>query len=73
LSTLDIKCVKAEDLIGLKIQAYVNDPKRELQDKADIAALIDRSRDLDWERIKEYADLFSEWPTLERLRRLYDV
>ena len=27
-----IKCVEPEDLIGLKIQAYKNDPRRELQD-----------------------------------------
>lgn len=73
LPTLGIKCLRAEDIIGLKIQAYVNNPRRELQDKADIAALIGKHRDMDWDRIKAYADLFAEWPALARLRNQYDV
>ena len=64
-----IKCVGPEDLIGLKIQAYKNEPRRELQDRADIQRLIEVSPSLDWARIKEYADLFSEWPAVENLRR----
>jgi hypothetical protein len=64
-----IGCVQAEDLIGLKIQAYKNDPRRELQDRADIQRLIEVSPALDWARIKQYADLFSEWPAVEDLRR----
>ena len=40
-ANVGLKCVKAEDIIGLKIQAYVNDRNRELQDKADIKALFD--------------------------------
>ena len=64
-----INCVGPEDLIGLKIQAYRNDPRRELQDRADIQRLIEVSASLDWVRIKQYADLFSEWPAVEDLRR----
>ena len=73
LPGLEVKCVRAEDMIGLKIQAYVNNPKRELQDKADIAALIEARDDLDWGRIQEYADLFSQWPAIEELKKQYDV
>ncbi len=73
VAPLGVKCLRAEDIIGLKIQAYVNNPRRALQDQADIAALIERHRDLDWERIKRYADLFSEWPTLARLREDHDL
>lgn len=40
--------VRSEDLIGLKIQAYVNDPSRELQDKADIQSLIENVETMDW-------------------------
>jgi predicted nucleotidyltransferase len=69
LKSLKVNCVRAEDIIGLKIQAYINDPKRELQDKADIQALIEKNPDLDWTLIREYADLFDEWPTLEQLRQ----
>lgn len=64
-----VKCVEPEDLIGLKIQAYKNDPRRELQDRADIQRLIEVSASLDWARIRQYADLFSEWPAIEDLRR----
>ena len=63
-----IKCVLAEGLIGLKIQAYTNDKTRELQDKADIKALIDKSVELDWVKVKAYADLFGEWEFINSLR-----
>jgi len=70
---LGIKCLGVEDIIGLKIQAYKNDPKRALRDKADIQALIELHRLLDWERIKAYADLFGEWATIEEIRGLLDA
>ena len=65
---LPVRVLSAEDLIGLKIQAYRNDPSRELRDKADIQALIQSTAQLDWDRIKIYADLFGEWPTVSALR-----
>ena len=68
-SKTGIKCVSAEGIIGLKIQAYKNDSERELQDKADIKALIDSDSNLDWKRIKKYADLFGEWPFVQSLRK----
>jgi hypothetical protein len=63
-----IKFVKTEDLIGLKIQAYSNDPSRELQDKADIQFLIENVPDLDWQRIKTYADLFNQWEVINEIK-----
>lgn len=63
-----VPCVSAEDIIGLKMQAYKNDPKRELQDKADIQALIEKNG-LDWDKVKYYADHFQEWPFIEDLRK----
>jgi len=62
-----VPVVNAEDLIGLKIQAYKNDPKREFQDKADILALLDRNRALNLQTIRKYADIFGEWPAIEEL------
>lgn len=67
-SVLPIKCLEAEDLIGLKIQAYCNDRRRELQDKADIQFLIRKYPELDWSRIKFFADTFGEWAEIEKLR-----
>jgi len=36
---------------------------------ADIKALIDAQPGLDWVRIKEYAELFGEWPFIESLQK----
>lgn len=65
---LNIYVLKAEDIIGLKIQAYKNDSSRELQDKADIQNLLKLS-EIDLTVVKKYADLFGEWPTIEKLRK----
>ncbi len=64
----EIKFVKPEDLIGLKIQAYSNDPTRELQDKADIQYLMENITDLNWEKIKTYADLFKQWEVINEIK-----
>ena len=64
-----IKHVKAEGIIGLKIQAYKNDIEREFQDKADIKAIIEKTTDLNWDQVKLYADLFGEWPFVQSLRK----
>ena len=65
---LKVRVLSAEHLIGLKIQAYANDPLRKLQDQADIQSLILKHPHLDFAKIKIYADLFGEWPTIERIR-----
>lgn len=62
-----VRCVGAEGLIGLKLQAYLNDPRRELREKADIQALARARPDLDRNEVKRYADLFGQWPVIERL------
>lgn len=64
-----INFVRAEDLIGLKIQAYKNDKNREFQDKADIQFLIEAQNDLlDWKLVKKYADLFDEWEVINEIK-----
>jgi hypothetical protein len=51
--------LEPEDVIGLKVQAMANDPRRRAQDVADIEALMARYRTrLDWARIREYFELF---------------
>ena len=66
---LDVYVLRAEDLIGLKIQAYKNDSSREFQDKADIQSLLRQNPKLDMSLIKHYADLFDEWPVIEALEK----
>lgn len=63
---LGIYVLKPEDIIGLKIQVYKNDPSRELQDKADIQKLI-RLPNIEIQIIKQYAELFQEWSEIEKI------
>jgi hypothetical protein len=60
--------LQVADLIGLKIQAYSNNPKRKLLDLSDIQELIARRPNLDWARVKFFADHFNEWATIEALK-----
>jgi len=55
----EIKIIRAEDLIGLKVQAMVNDNKRWYQDMADIEKIIDKNyNEINIEKVKEYFVLF---------------
>ena len=65
---LDIPVLQVEDIIGLKIQAYHNDPSREWKDLADIAELIRANPELDWERVRSHAALFQAEEKLEEIR-----
>lgn len=65
----NIQFVQPEDLIALKIQAYKNDPSRAFQDKADIQFIIENVEDLDWNKIKKYADLFNEWEVINEIKK----
>lgn len=54
LPTLD-----PEDVIGLKVQAMVNDPERAPRERSDIEMLAQHyGAKLDWERIEEYFQVF---------------
>jgi hypothetical protein len=63
---LAVKVARPEDIIGLKIQAYKNDPSRALQDKADIQNLLNLPN-LDLALIEKYARLFNEWTVISEL------
>ena len=67
LPPLNIRCVGAEDLIGLKIQAISNNPARLMQDQADIVALAKKYPQLDREKVKSYADIFGLWTKIQPL------
>lgn len=61
-----VSVVSREGIIGLKIQAYKNDPRRTLQDKADIQSLL-RQEKINLKKVKQYADLFNAWLEIEEL------
>ena len=52
-----VKVAEASDLIGLKVQAYANNPSRRYGDLDDIARLI-RAGGVDLVRVREYFRLF---------------
>ena len=64
---MGIPVVDATDIIGLKIQAYCNNPKRLLQDLADIQKLIELNS-IDWGRVHFYAEAFNEWERIKSIR-----
>lgn len=64
---LRVPVVDAEALIGLKLQAIANDPRR-LQDEADIQALFDAgTASLDLDLLRDYFQLFERAGDLDRL------
>ena len=67
-----LRAVDPEDVIGLKVQAMVNDPDRRTQELADIERLmVLYGRRLDWDRIEEHYDLFNLGEDGKKLRQRY--
>lgn len=66
---LGVYILKAEDIIGLKIQALCNDPSRELKDLNDVHELIRVCDNLDWEIVEKYANLFNVWNKISHLKK----
>ena len=72
---LSIKVVQVEDIIGLKVQASVNDVLRARGDWADIHMMIraagETGASVDWDLITEYLDVFSLENKLVELKETY--
>ena len=67
-----MRLLQPEDVIGLKVQAMANDPERHAKEEADIQALMEVHRaGLDWERLREYFELFGLVQTWKTLRERY--
>ena len=63
----DVPVVDVEGLIGLKLQAFVNDPARRRQDEADIVALLAlHLPTIDHALLGGYFALFGEQDALQR-------
>ena len=71
--TRGIRVLRPEDIIGLKVQAMVNQPKRKDRETADIQALAAANADLDWERVTQFYALFGLDDELRRLREHLDA
>jgi predicted nucleotidyltransferase len=70
-----VPVVHIEDLVGLKIQALVNDPSRQSRDWADISQMLRHAGDcaipIDWELITDYLSLFDLEEKLDELIATY--
>jgi predicted nucleotidyltransferase len=65
-----VTVIQAEDLIGLKVQAYHNNPKR-LQDRLDIQALVNANwGKLDLSRVRAHFAIFGREKDLDDILRL---
>jgi hypothetical protein len=71
-ANLQLPVVAIEDLIGLKVQALVNDPARATSDWNDILLLVEAARvqrlALDWELLADYLRLFNFEAKLPELK-----
>lgn len=68
----EIKIVRPDDIIGLKLQALVNDPERQEREYADIEALMKQSaKRLDWVVIEEYFGVFNKRKKFAELKEKY--
>jgi len=71
---MKIKVLKPEDIIGLKIQALVNNPKREANEYYDIELLINHfKKDIEWNIIEEYFKIFKLEKKYEEIKKKYEV
>jgi hypothetical protein len=61
-----VRVADASDLIGLKVQAYANNPRRRHEDLGDIARLL-RFGDVDLARVRDYFRLFDRERDLDEL------
>ena len=67
-----VRVLQPEDVIGLKVQALVNDPDRRAKETADIEALLEvHGAVADWSRLEEYFALFGLQAECRRLRERF--
>jgi hypothetical protein len=67
-----LRAAGPEDVIGLKVQAMVNDPERKPQEVADIEMLMRLyGAKLDWQRIADFYDTFGLKDEADRLKQRF--
>jgi predicted nucleotidyltransferase len=70
--TIIIKVLLPEDIIGLKVQAFINQPERKIYELEDIKKLIQANlTTINWEIIKEHFTLFKLNAIYKELRENY--
>jgi predicted nucleotidyltransferase len=71
-NSIELKVIAPEDLIGLKLQALVNDETRREHELADIRMILKHFADhLDWTIIEDHFILFNQQPLFKQLKERY--
>jgi len=66
----DVKILRPEDIIGLKVLSSTNDPDRASKDRWDIEDLMRRFHDtLDWQLVRDYFKLFNREEEFKKLKK----
>lgn len=66
---LSVMVLRPEDIVGMKLQAIKNNPRREQGDTADIEALLSLHKDdLDWGLVEKYFNIFEMSDLLKKIR-----
>jgi len=75
LGDLSIRVVHLEDIVGLKVQALVNDPSRAGRDWADIRMMLEgagqQGTAIDWLLLTDYLEIFHLKARLSELKGYY--
>ena len=75
LGDLSIRVVQMEDIIGLKVQASVNDPARVTRDWSDIRMMLETAGEqgavIDWQLLADYLEIFHLEARLPELKGYY--
>lgn len=73
--SLRLPVVQIEDIIGLKVQAGVNDPRRCHRDWSDIREMLETCAEsghpVDWRMLEDYLNLFKLGEELEVMKSWY--
>jgi hypothetical protein len=68
IKDIDVRVAMPEDIIAMKLDAIKNNPKREIQDWADIQAIVEVLGDkLDWTKIRNYCKLLDIEEAYEKI------
>lgn len=68
----EVKVLRPEDIIGLKLQAMFNNPDRRALERSDIERLLTRFHEsIDWDLLKDYFQLFQQQTWFKELKTKY--
>ena len=76
LDDVSIRVVHVEDIVGLKVQASVNDPSRSTRDWADIRMILEAAGEqkvtINWLLLADYLEIYHVENRLHELKGYYD-